>query len=82
MLVHYKGAKKGGMPVILPVGYTSKACARQTIWLNPDADLPDEQAIALVKLDPFNFELKCPENKCATEEVVVKPRARKKKIAE
>ncbi len=81
MLVHYKGPKKAGMPVILPIGLTSKREAKETVWLSPDADLPDEQAKLLVKLDPHNFELVGKEVKeCAHEEVEeVKVPARKHK---
>ncbi len=64
MLVRFKhfeqGHKPKGMPVVLPVGMKSKSMrirVGKTVWLNPTAEIPDEDALKLVSIDPFNFEL-------------------------
>lgn len=58
MLVRYKG-QKNGCPVKVPVGLKSHGAmkAAKTIWLRPTAELPDAEALKLVKLDPYNFEI-------------------------
>ncbi len=54
--VNYKGHKKN-MPVQLPIGIKSQGGVRKTLYADPVVELEDKDAIALVKLDPHNFEI-------------------------
>src|SRR5688572_1350521 len=55
MKIHYKG-HKAKMPVYFPIGVQSRSAIEKTQWCDPWTDMKDEDAAALVKLDPRNFE--------------------------
>lgn len=57
MKVKYKGPKLSGMNVLLPIGVRRRSSITGSVLLNPVAEFTEEQALALVKLDPHNFEL-------------------------
>lgn len=60
MLVRYKGQKEK-CPVRLPIGVKSLGewtrHGSKTVWFQPTANLTEQDALALVRLDPQNFEL-------------------------
>lgn len=61
MLIRYKNmhVKPSGCPIRVPVGLKSAALMKRAalVWAKPFAELPDQEALKLVALDPYNFEL-------------------------
>ena len=57
MKVKYKGHKKKGVPVWLPIGVQRLGGVKKKLWADPYVELSDEDAKALVELDSQNFEL-------------------------
>lgn len=66
MKVRYTG-HKDRMPVTLPIGVKKLGLVTQVLFADPLVELDEGDALALVKLDPVNFEL--------AEEIVEKPKA-------
>lgn len=60
MLVRYVGQKKK-CPVRLPIGVKALGewvrHGSKTVWFEPTADLTEQDALALVAMDPKNFEI-------------------------
>lgn len=76
--VKYIGHKACGVPVQYPIGCKNKTAFTHVVVVNPVAEFSDEDADAIVKLDPRNFALVEEE---ITEEAP-KKRGPKKKVEE
>lgn len=56
-VVRYKGHVKKAMPVLFPIGSCSKGTIRAIRYADPEITLEDQEALDLVELDPYNFEI-------------------------
>jgi hypothetical protein len=54
--IKYKGHKPA-MPVLFPIGARTMSAIKETKKADPFLEMSDEDAHALVKLDPANFEI-------------------------
>lgn len=55
--VKYRGNKKGGMRITLPIGVKKKTAVKGTLTANPLVQMEESEARKLVELDPYNFEV-------------------------